>query len=387
MKKLLDFLIIFLLSFLIINFFQKEENKIVPEKKVLFEVTSPTFNIPASVILKIKNNTSTWIKINTCKNIIVNNSWENIKFSDSFCKDLNIKSTEIFDLKYSTEYQKFLNAWDYVFKINVDNKESIIPFKIENKWTISKIFSAFFYQPIYNLMVFLIEIFSMSLGWWIITITIIIKLILLWPQHKMMVSQKKLQNLQPKIKKIQEENKWNQQAIWMKLMELYKEEKVNPMWSCGFLLIQMPIFIVMYNVILSIKDPSNSYYLYSIFSDFDLNNISNIFFNIDLLWTWWIVWLFLAIFVAIVQFIQVKLSLLANKPKNDNLILEKKPWEDSYNSIMPDPEMMNKFMLYWMPVMVWVFTYSLMAWVGIYWAMSTVFMIIQQLIVNKITKK
>jgi len=47
----------------------------------------------------------------------------------------------------------------------------------------------------------------MSLGWGIIVVTIIIKLVLLWPQHKMMVSQKKLQNIQPKIKKIQEENK------------------------------------------------------------------------------------------------------------------------------------------------------------------------------------
>jgi membrane protein insertase Oxa1/YidC/SpoIIIJ len=36
---------------------------------------------------------------------------------------------------------------------------------------------------------------------------VIIRIVLLWPQHKMMVSQKKLQGIQPKIKKIQEENK------------------------------------------------------------------------------------------------------------------------------------------------------------------------------------
>jgi membrane protein insertase Oxa1/YidC/SpoIIIJ len=54
---------------------------------------------------------------------------------------------------------------------------------------------------------------------------------------------------------------------------------------------------------------------------------------------------------------------------------------------MPDPEMMNKFMLYGMPVMVAVFTYTLVAWVGLYWGMSTLFMIVQQLIVNKILKK
>lgn len=54
---------------------------------------------------------------------------------------------------------------------------------------------------------------------------------------------------------------------------------------------------------------------------------------------------------------------------------------------MPDPEMMNKFMMYGMPVMVWFFTYSLFAWVGVYWWMSTIFAIGQQIIVNKVFKK
>ncbi|MDF1682243.1 MAG: YidC/Oxa1 family membrane protein insertase [Patescibacteria group bacterium] len=49
----------------------------------------------------------------------------------------------------------------------------------------------------------------------------------------------------------------------MKMMELYKKEKVNPFGSCGFLIIQMPILIVIYHIILGIQDPSNVYYLYS----------------------------------------------------------------------------------------------------------------------------
>jgi YidC/Oxa1 family membrane protein insertase len=56
-------------------------------------------------------------------------------------------------------------------------------------------------------MAFLLEITNYSLGWSIIIITIIIRLILLFPQHKMMLSQKKLQLLQPKIKEIQEKYK------------------------------------------------------------------------------------------------------------------------------------------------------------------------------------
>jgi YidC/Oxa1 family membrane protein insertase len=45
----------------------------------------------------------------------------------------------------------------------------------------------------------------------------------------MMLSQKKLQKVQPKIKAIQEKYKGKQAILGQKLMELYKEEKVNPM--------------------------------------------------------------------------------------------------------------------------------------------------------------
>jgi len=64
----------------------------------------------------------------------------------------------------------------------------------------------------------------------------------------------------------------------MKLMELYKKEKVNPMGSCGFLLIQMPILLVIYNIIRSIEDPSNFFYTYKFLSDFNLDSISYSFF-------------------------------------------------------------------------------------------------------------
>lgn len=202
-----------------------------------------------------------------------------------------------------------------------------------------------------------------------------------------MVSQKKLQWIQPKIKKIQEENKWNQQAIGMKLMELYKTEKVNPMGSCGFLLIQMPILLVIYNIILSIKDPSNFFHIYDFQSSFDISSINFSFFGMDLLQSGWITWALLALTVAAIQFTQVKLSLAGKKVEKKDVVLEKKKWANDYSQMMPDPEMMNKFMLYGMPAMVGVFTYTLIAWVGIYWGTSTLFMVFQQLFVNKILKK
>jgi YidC/Oxa1 family membrane protein insertase len=80
-----------------------------------------------------------------------------------------------------------------------------------------------------NLIDWLILLTGYSLGWGIIIITIIVRLLILWPQHKMMISQKKLQAIQPKIKDIQTKYKGQQAILGQKLMALYKEEKVNPM--------------------------------------------------------------------------------------------------------------------------------------------------------------
>ncbi len=65
----------------------------------------------------------------------------------------------------------------------------------------------------YNTMIFLLELFTGSLGWAIIAITVLIRILLMYPQHKMMVSQKKLQAVQPKIKAIQEKYKGQQQVL------------------------------------------------------------------------------------------------------------------------------------------------------------------------------
>lgn len=202
-----------------------------------------------------------------------------------------------------------------------------------------------------------------------------------------MVSQRKMQLIQPKIKEIQDKYKGNQQMLWMELMNLYKKEWVNPMWSCGLLLIQMPILIVIYHVIVWIQTQSNNYYLYSFLSDYDLTNITDKFLWINLFEVGWINGLILAIIVAILQYIQVKLSLSYNKVDNKNLVIEKKKDSNDFQSLMPDPELLNKFMLYWMPVMIWFATYTFFAWVWLYWWIWTIFVILQQLIVNKILKK
>ena len=388
MKKALDIIIILLLTLLIVNIFNNNKGVDKKDGQLLVELTDSSYTIPATVQINIDNKTIEDLKINTCENIKINYAWEEKKFWDNFCRDIVIKSWNKDVIDFSEQFNYFIKTGDYVVKFNLLWKEYIETFEIENKWTFTKLFTALFYAPVYNLMVFLIELFNSSLWWAIIWITIIIRLVLLWPQHKMMVSQKKLQAIQPKIKEIQKKHKWNHQVLGKEVMDLYKKEKVNPMWSCGFLLIQMPILLVLYNIILSIKDPSNYYHIYNFLSSFKISSVEFNFFWLDLLSSWWISWILLWITVASIQYFQIKLSLSNNKNKENNkwVVLEKKKDETWYSQFMPDPDMMNKFMLYWMPWMVWVFTYTLFSWIWIYWWISTLFMLIQQIIVNKILK-
>ena len=383
--KLLNYTILFLIFFFTVSLFSNNnKNQTVIDEKIKI-TTEKSYTVPASVKLTVKNNTSTWFIFDTCKNVQITKDTKVIT-SDK-CEVVNLKSSESKVLDFSSKYLSFDELWNYQVVLEKDALKATSSFDIEHKGLISKIFIFIFYAPIYNLMAFLLEITNYSLGWAIIIVTVIIRLLLLFPQHKMMVSQKKMQLIQPKIKEVQDKYKDDKQKLWMELMNLYKEEWVNPMWSCWMLLIQMPILLVIYNVIVWIQSTSNNYYLYSFLSDYNLTNISSIFFWVDLFKIWWLNWLILSLIVAVLQYIQVKLSLSYNKTNSTNVVLEKKKDWNWYENFMPDPELMNKFMLYWMPVMIWFATYTFFAWVGLYWWIWTIFMIVQQIIVNKILKK
>lgn len=389
--KILNFLLIFLTVFVVLSFFDNWAKKQEQTWNILISSLSEKYTIPASVKISIKNNSSNDLSINTCDLKIKSIVW-NIDLADkSFCHNIIVKSQKSEIVDYSKYYNKFSEAWDYFVETKIDSKDYMAKFSIENKWFFNKFFTFFFYAPFYNLVAFILTITSYSLFWAIVLVTIIIRSILLYPQHKMMISQARMQAIQPKIKEIQEKYKWNHQMLWVELMKLYKDEKVNPVWSCLPLLIQMPILIVVYHILISIQDPVNFYYIYSFLQNFSISAIQTKFYFLDLLSVWWIIGWILALLVWIIQFIQIKLSLSYqnNNKDNKNIVLEKKKWEDNYDvsSFMPDTQILNKFMLYGMPVMVAIFTYTFYLWVGIYWGISTLFMIFQQLFVNKIIKK
>ncbi len=87
-------------------------------------------------------------------------------------------------------------------------------------------------------------------GWSIVIITILIKLLFYRLSQTSGRSMAKMRKLQPRIKHLQERYKDDRQKLSQAMMEMYKKEKVNPAAGCLPILVQMPVFLAFYWVLL-----------------------------------------------------------------------------------------------------------------------------------------
>jgi len=104
-------------------------------------------------------------------------------------------------------------------------------------------------QPIFYLLIFF-QSFAINWGFAIILVTIAIKTLLYPLARAQYRSFAKMRLLQPKMTTMKEQYGDDRQKMSMKMMELYKKEKVNPLGGCFPLLIQMPVFIALYWVLM-----------------------------------------------------------------------------------------------------------------------------------------
>lgn len=93
--------------------------------------------------------------------------------------------------------------------------------------------------------------FAGSYGMAIIIFTILMRICLWSLNVSQQRSMKNMQNLTPKLKMIQEKYKNNPQLMQQKMMEFYKENNFNPTAGCLPMLIQIPVFIMLYSALMS----------------------------------------------------------------------------------------------------------------------------------------
>jgi YidC/Oxa1 family membrane protein insertase len=99
-----------------------------------------------------------------------------------------------------------------------------------------------------NIIVFLYS-FTQNYGIAIILMTVLIRVILYPLMQKQMVSMREMQKIQPLMKAAQEKYKNDKERLNKELMALHKEHKINPMSGCLPLIIQMPILILLFQVL------------------------------------------------------------------------------------------------------------------------------------------
>jgi YidC/Oxa1 family membrane protein insertase len=102
-----------------------------------------------------------------------------------------------------------------------------------------------------DVLTFWHDLVGASWGWAIILLTFTIRILILPLTFKSVKSMQKLQVLQPQMKKIQARYKDDKQRMNQEMMKFYQENKVNPLGSCLPLLLQIPFFIALFELLRS----------------------------------------------------------------------------------------------------------------------------------------
>ena len=197
-----------------------------------------------------------------------------------------------------------------------------------------------FAKPLFWLMEQIHDILG-NWGWTIVVVTIIIKLIFFPLSAASYRSMAKMRKVTPKLTAIRERHKDNPQAMNQAMMELYKTEKINPLGGCLPILIQIPVFIALYWVLLASVEMRNAPWIGWIH---DLSSPDP--------------WFILPVIMAVSMFIQVKL-----------------------NPTPPDP-LQAKIMMF-MPIAFSVMFFFFPAGLVLYWVVNNILSIGQQWVITK----
>ncbi|NCA94456.1 MAG: membrane protein insertase YidC, partial [Sphingobacteriia bacterium] len=231
------------------------------------------------------------------------------------------------------------------------------------------IFHELIYQPIYNILIFVYDFFpGGDFGVAIIIVTVLLKAAMIPLSKKQIESQKRIQEIQPELKAIQEKYKNDKEKQTKEVMEFYKKNKINPFSGCFPIIVQIIFLIAIYRVIINISDAGlvvNNGDLYSFVRN--PGEINKTFLGVvDLLKPS----IPIAILAAAAQFWQTKMMMF-NKKKKEELSGGKNKKEENKE---PDfAEIMNKQMLFFGPLLTLFIGAKFAAGLSIYWLFSTLF--------------
>jgi YidC/Oxa1 family membrane protein insertase len=113
-------------------------------------------------------------------------------------------------------------------------------------------------KPLYWLMEKIYTLVVPNWGWAIVLLVVIIKAAFYWLNASAYRSMAKMKAINPRIMEMRERLKNNPQQMQQEMMKMYRDEKVNPLGGCFPILIQIPVFIALYWVLLSSVEMRNA---------------------------------------------------------------------------------------------------------------------------------
>jgi YidC/Oxa1 family membrane protein insertase len=224
------------------------------------------------------------------------------------------------------------------------------------------------YIPLYNTLMFILDVLPIAdIGVAVIILTVLVKIILYPLAKKTSITQLQMKERQPELDLLKEKYKNNREEQALQIMGFYKKYKINPFSSFFTILIQIPIIYSLYYIFLNSGLPAvDTNLLYSFVSvperismNFlglvDVSN-KNIFF---------------AAIAGITSFFQMKIT----AP-----VLTKKPNVELKDDLA---RMMSLQMKYFMPILIFFISWKISGVVALYWAVSNLLGIAQDLYIKK----
>ncbi len=227
------------------------------------------------------------------------------------------------------------------------------------------LWNTFLYEPIYNSLVFISQHIAMKdVGLAVVILTILIRFILMPLSKKSIVSQYKMRALQPKLDAIKARGLSKEEES-REQFALYKTEKINPFSGCLYILIQLPILFALYFAFIrGIDQPTHLY------SSLSTEGLKNMFLGmIDITKPF----LPFAILAGITQAIQ---AFLMPKPPETTGTGFQAQFTKSLS-------MQTKYIL---PIIIIFISAKLASAVALYWVITNIFSIGQELYFRKSLK-
>ncbi len=234
----------------------------------------------------------------------------------------------------------------------------------------------FFYQGLLNLGI------PGAFGLSIIILTIVIRALLNPFYSRQMLLAKKMEELRPRLDELTTKHKDDKATLQKEQLKLYQETGINPAAGCLFAIVQIPVFIALYRVLLFFLDSSKGKSLATIadrvnkivYADFlKVTTIDPMFFGINLAVApshfsqYGTIYLAIPVITGVLQYFQAQATL----PKTKKVEGDKKNQSDMQTAMATQ-------MRYLFPLMIGYFAYILPVGLSLYWNTFSVISIIQQ---------